>query len=684
MVIEFEASAELQLAKNCGFAAKIYILQSVNLFIYILLRVEQMKKNKIAILSIAIISGILASITGATSANENYSDQDASLSIDACNITTIWSLAPIFKEEQDARDELEGLKSASIDLNKTYRKKFSNLTGQIIFNWINDQENFLKSLDILSTYASGKNSLNISDKPSEALLSDVQNLSVEYYKDNSFASIKLESLPKSEWNRLFRMEPRLEKYRPYLQDNFMRYSYHRPENESHAAYIADRSNERAKIETSALKNITRKVMNAGNITLSNGQVYQVNSQSYIKLLSTDTDRNNREKCYDQRFYHTLNLSNEMADIYSRKIWLDDLLARELKFADYYQAKMFESYLNESQIDEMNSVLKERKLDFDRYYEFRRGKQGLDQLMPYDLNLQLMKNPNRQLNYTDCLMEIQRSYAGMDPVFNDIFIRTVISDSIDVFPGPEKLPGGYTMSMAALKRPALIFLNFKGLIQDEKTITHELGHAIHFYLMGNAVEYLYCGGPDYEFEIPSTFNEELFVDYAIQNYNRDTAVAVLAQQIDGYISYFTFNPMVAEFEHRAHIQCEKQGTMNGMELNALWTNVSKEYRSSKIKYYDRNSAEWTMVRHIFFTDNYYTFNYALSKAITLSLFKRYKENPEKFNKDYIAYLSAGTTITPAEKLKKYFGLDINRKLFEDAMDVVSLRISQLEDLDRIKV
>jgi len=640
-------------------------------------------KKRIIILAIAMIFGALASITGGASANEKNSDQDASLSINACNITTIWSLAPIFKDNQDARDELMRLNSASIELNKTYRPEFDNLTGQILFNWIKDQEDFLKSLDILSTYASGKNSINISDNSSEALLSDVQNLSVDYYKNNSFASIKLESLPESEWNRLFEMEPRLEKYRPYLQDNFMRYAGHRPENESHAAYIADLSNERSKIETGALKNITRKVMNAGNITLSNGQLYQVNSQSYIRLLSTETDRNNRKECYDRRFYHTLNLSDEMADTYSRKIWLDDLIARELKFANYYQAKMFESYLNESQIDEMNSVFKERKQDFDRYYDFRRSKLGLDQLLPYDLNLQLMNNPNRQLNYTDCLTEIQRSYAGMCPLFNNIFIRTVISDCVDVFPGPEKQPGGYTMSMAALKRPALIFLNFKGLIQDEKTITHELGHAIHFYLMGNAVDYLYCTGTDYEFEIPSTFNEELFVDYAIQNYDRDTAVAVLAQQIDGYISYFTFNPMVAEFEHRAHMQCEIQGKMNGTELNALWTSVSKKYRSSKMKYYDRDSAEWTMVRHIFFTNNYYTFNYALSKAITLSLFKRYKEDPEKFNKDYIGYLSAGTTITPAEKLKKYFGLDINKKLFNDAMDVVILRICQLEGLDRRK-
>jgi len=104
-------------------------------------------------------------------------------------------------------------------------------------------------------------------------------------------------------------------------------------------------------------------------------------------------------------------------------------------------------------------------------------------------------------------------------------------------------------------------------------------------------------------------------------------------------------------------------------------------SDKVATYPQREARWTYISHIYFTDNYYTFNYALSKAITLSLFKMYKREPQEFNQNYIAYLSAGTTMTPLEKLKKYFGLEINRKLFEDAMDIVKLRVEQLEDLDK---
>ena len=235
-------------------------------------------------------------------------------------------------------------------------------------------------------------------------------------------------------------------------------------------------------------------------------------------------------------------------------------------------------------------------------------------------------------------------------------------------------------MCALNRPALIFMNYKGLIDDQRTLTHEMGHAINFYLMGSNVDYLYCTGTEYEMEIPSTFNEELFVDYALANYDRETALAVLADSINDYVNYFTFQPMITEFEDAAHSLCRQKEDVSGRELNQLWTNLSRQYRTSLVDYYAEDNAQWTYVSHIYFTNNYYTFSYALSKAITLSLFKMYKEDPQKFNGNYAAYLSAGSSMTPQEKLKKFFGIEIDRRLFEDAMEVVEKRVEQLQQLE----
>jgi oligoendopeptidase F len=568
-------------------------------------------------------------------------------------------------------------------INSTFRSSFENLSGPVLLDYLETDKEFSKSLEVLYIYAYTQNSKNMNDEFFASLLSDSQDLVTKYKKTNSFATLKLNSLDKEEWNRLICEEPKLEVYRPYFEATYMRFTEHRPKNECQVKYLSDLENQRMKLETKALSEITNNVTMAGNITLENGQEFQVNSQSYNVLLSTDKERKDRKKCFEKRFFHLINESDSMASIYSEKARLDDLVARQLNYTDYYNYSLYNLYLSQAQIDEMNTVFKERKDVFENYNEFRRKKLGVDKLKPYDLMLQLTDKPSKNYTYIESLQEIQKSYFRMDPIFNEIFLMTVTGNFIDVYPDPEhgKQPGGYSYGLCALKAPTLIFINYNGLIDDQKTITHELGHNANSYLMGNSVDYLYCSEQIYEAEIPSTFNEELFVDYVIENSDKDTAIMVLSDQIGDYQNYFTRQPLITEFEHKAHQMYAKNGNLNGVELNALWTNLSKEYRSDSVEYNAEDSGEWTYINHIYFTNNYYTFNYAVSKAITLSLFKQYKEDPEAFNKNYVAYLSAGSTIPPEEKLKKYFGIEINRQLFEDAMDIVQIRIQELDKLEK---
>ncbi|MDD3248310.1 MAG: M3 family oligoendopeptidase [Methanosarcina sp.] len=611
--------------------------------------------------------------------NEEYTFEE----LNSDEVTTEWNESYLFSSREDAQEELERLKQRSVEISETFRPEFEELSGASLLDYIETEKEFSRSFDVLYIYAYTGLSKNVNDQFFSSLLANAQDLTTEHGKSTSFATIKLTSLPSEEWEQLFSEEPGLEEYRPYFEAVYIRFAEHRSEDEGQAAYLADLGNQRMKLQTEAFSQITNNVTRAGNITLENGEEYSVNSQSYYTLLSTDPSRVNREKCYDLRFYHLIDESDSMAALYSEKSRLDDLVAKELNYNDSYEACLYDLYLTDSQVDEMNSVFKERKDIFEGYNDFRKTKLGLETLKPYDLSLELTEEPGEEYTYVDALKGVQKSYAGMDPRFNDIFLEMATGNFIDVYPDPEngKQPGGYCYELCALQAPALIFMNYNGLISDQKTLTHELGHGIHFYLMGNSVNYLYCVVPVYEMEVPSTFNEELFVDYVVENSDRDTAVAVLSQHVGEYQNYFSFQPMITEFEHQAHQLCAENGNASGAELNALWTTLFKEYGSDSIEYYAEDSATWTYINHIYLTNNYYTFNYAVSKAITLALFKQYKEDPETFNENYIAYLSAGTTLTPEEKLKKYFGIEINRQLFEDAMDVVELRIRQLEVLDK---
>jgi oligoendopeptidase F len=644
-----------------------------------------MKVKIFAVIIIAAAIFLMAPLGGGAQSVDQRASEDASEGanqLDETKITTSWDLSFLFEDKDGARVEFDRIKLQAERINETYRPAFEELNGPVLLGFIEDEKSLSISLDLLSTYVYAQNSLNVNDDFFETFISEIQTFYADYYAATSFAEIRLKSLSRDEWEILFGQEPGLEEYRTYLENSYIRYADHRPRNETHAAFIAEIGDNLMKLETQALKEITNNVTVAGNITLTEGTEYPVNSQSYYKLLSTDADRENRKLCYDKRFYHLKNESDKMAALYLQKAKAGDLLSRELNHSDAYASKIFDSYLSEEQIEEMNSVFKERKDAFYGYHEFRREKMGVGRLMPYDMFLQLTDDPDEVYTYSETLAEVGASYAGMNPIFGEIFINTVTANLIDVYPRPEegKQPGGYCMSLFPLKLSGLIFLNFDGLITDKKTLTHEMGHATNFYLMGNAVDYVYCGGENYEMEIPSTFNEELFVDYVLQNYDQKTAVAVLDQHIRDYENYFTFQPMIAEFEHQAHILCDGRDGIEVSELNALWTRLSKEYEDENIGYYDEDSAGWTYISHIYLTNNYYTFSYSLSKAITLSLFKKYKEDPQEFSERYVSYLSAGTTETPPEKLEKYFGIEINSTLFEDAMDVVEMRVNQLKELD----
>ena len=603
--------------------------------------------------------------------------------LNPAKVTTEWNDSYLFSSREDALQELERLKKRLQEINETLRPQFENLSGKAVLDYLEAEKDYSKSLEVLYTYAYTQLSKNVNDSFFISLVGNAQDLFTEFRKATAFATVKLTSLDKEEWDRLFSEEAGLEPYRAYLEANYMRFAEHRPMNESQAMQLAELENQRMKLETEALSQITNKVTMAGEITLENGEKFSVNSQSYSTLLSTDPSRENRKRCYDKRFYHLINESDSMASLYSKKSRLDDLFARELKYTDFYDYTLYKLYLTHAQIDEMNTVFKQRKGVFEDYNEFRRTKLGLETLKPYDLILQLTDQPGKKYDYTDALKEVQKSYSRMDPSFKEIFLKMVTGNFIDVYPDPEhgKQPGGYCTDSCALKAPPLIFINYDGLIRDQKTLTHELGHAVNFYLMGNSVDYLYCSGTIYEMEIPSTFNEELFVDHVVENSDKDTAVAVLSQQIDDYQNFFTRQPLITEFEYKAHRLCVEKEAVSGAELNAIWTSLSKEYRSPSVEYYDEDSAEWTYINHIYLTSNYYTFNYAVSKAITLALFKQYREGPAAFNKNYVAYLSAGSTMPPEEKLKKYFGVEINRQLFEDAMDVAESRIKELYKLAR---
>lgn len=70
---------------------------------------------------------------------------------------------------------------------------------------------------------------------------------------------------------------------------------------------------------------------------------------------------------------------------------------------------------------------------------------------------------------EALEEIQESYSRMDPRLNEIFLKMVTGNFIDVYPNPEhgKQQGGYTYELYSFKSPGLIFFNYMALLATRR-------------------------------------------------------------------------------------------------------------------------------------------------------------------------------------------------------------------------
>ncbi len=213
--------------------------------------------------------------------SENVNEEYTFEKLDPNKVTTKWNNSYLFGSREDALKELESLKKRSEEINKTFRPEFENLSGSVLLDYLETEKEFSRSVSILYIYAYTQLSKNVNDPFFASLLEDSQGLITEHEKANAFVPVKLTSLQKEEWDKLFSEEPKLEMYRPYLEATYMRFAEHRPMNESQAVYLADIENQRMKLETKALSEITNNVTMAGNITLENGE--DISSQFPVLL-----------------------------------------------------------------------------------------------------------------------------------------------------------------------------------------------------------------------------------------------------------------------------------------------------------------------------------------------------------------------------------------------------------------
>lgn len=249
--------------------------------------------------------------------------------------------------------------------------------------------------------------------------------------------------------------------------------------------------------------------------------------------------------------------------------------------------------------------------------------------------------------------------------------------IDIYPNKGKRSGAY--SAGAVVHP-YVLLNYTGTMDDQFTLAHEMGHAIHSYLSNKTQNPIDADYVIFVAEVASTCNEALLMEYLL---GKTTDKKERAYLINHFLEQFKGTlyrqTMFAEFERNIGELTAQGQTLTAEVLSAEYKRLNEEYFGPDMVVDDRIALEWARIPHFYY--NYYVFQYATGYAAAIALSRRILKEGESAVKDYLGFLAGGCAKSPIDLLKGA-GVDMTGpEPVNQALQLFGELLDEMEELTR---
>ena len=216
------------------------------------------------------------------------------------------------------------------------------------------------------------------------------------------------------------------------------------------------------------------------------------------------------------------------------------------------------------------------------------------------------------------------------------------------------------------------------LDNQFTLAHEMGHAIHSYLSNKHQNPLDAGYVIFVAEVASTCNEALLMEYLL---GKTTDKRERAYLLNHFLEQFkgtTFRQtMFAEFELTVGKMVAEGKTLTADILSAEYKRLNEKYFGPDMVVDDRIAVEWARIPHFYF--NYYVFQYATGYSAAIALSRKILSGEEGAVEKYLNFLSGGCSKPPIELLKDA-GVDMTTAApVDQALELFGTLLDELEAL-----
>jgi oligoendopeptidase F len=532
-------------------------------------------------------------------------------------------------------------------------------------------EGVVKELFVFSSYASMLSDGDTRESEPLGMDQEANQLYTKFGALAAYVDPEILTIPESKLNRFFKDEPKLEKYRQYI-DNVYRMKAH-TRNAAEENLIAE-----AGIMQGNSNNIYSIFSNAemprAEVTLSTGDKVRLDASAYA-LHRASTVRADRQKVFESFFGKLDEFKMTLGTQLYGKVKENMFVNNVRNYNSCLEASLNSNNIPTAVYHKLIENANKNLPTLHRYLELKKRMMGIDELHYYDLYAPLVSDVDLEYSYEDGYELIKKALVVLGDEYVNTLQEAFDNRWIDVYPNTGKRSGAYSNGSAYDVHP-YILLNYNGKYDDVSTMAHELGHTMHSYFSNKHQPFVNANYPIFLAEVASTANEALLMDHVLKQIDDpQVKLSILGNYLENARATLFRQTQFAEFELKIHELAEKGESLTGERFSEIYLEILKKYYGHEegvMVIDDIYSIEWAYIPHFYY--NFYVFQYSTSFTASTMLAEQMLTGGEEMVEKYIDFLSSGSSEYAIPTLKKV-GIDMET---DEPFEVTMARMNKVMD------
>ena len=545
-------------------------------------------------------------------------------------------------------------------------------SGANIYSYITKMIEVEEAGSLLANYAQRKYDQDTRVPQYQAMSGKIQSLWVELSSATSFDTPELLKIDDEAMEQFYADEPRLELYRRYL--TILREKREHTLSDAEEKLLAA-SGEVTGLPSDVFSKLTYADLKFSDALDSDGIAHPISDGSYGLCMESE-DRTLRKNAFQSMYAGYGSMKNTLAAALNGQMKQLRFKANARKYPNTLAAALSHTRVPESVYHNLISTVNANLDKLHRYMRLRKKLLGVDELHMYDIYAPMVSGVDMHIPYDQAKDIVYEALAPLGEDYRAILKEGFDSRWIDVYENAGKRSGAYSAGSA--KPHPYVLLNHKDTLDSMFTLAHEMGHALHSYHSSHTQPAIYQHYVIFVAEVASTCNEALLMEHLLgKTTDKKERAYLINHFLDQFKGTLYRQTQFAEFELRLN-----QLAAEGQTLTADL--LSREYKALNEKYYgpdmisdDEIALEWARIPHFYY--NYYVYQYATGYSAAIALSRRILKEGESAVKDYLSFLSGGSSKDPIDLLKGA-GVDMDSpKPVQDALELFDSLLDEMEAL-----